>query len=50
LNPKAVERGTAGFLHEAIYNKLASAYDDATNELLKSFKRYNDNYILSPLE
>jgi hypothetical protein len=29
LNPKSVELGNAGFLHKAIYNKLASVYNGA---------------------
>jgi hypothetical protein len=51
LNPTAVELGTAGFIHGAIYNKLVSVYNDATNELLKSFKRDNaDISITSGVE
>jgi hypothetical protein len=50
LNTTAVELSTVGFLHEAIYNKLASAYSDATTELLKSFKRDSDIYITSGVE
>jgi hypothetical protein len=36
-NPLAVELGTADVLHEPIYNKLASVYNDSTPESLKSF-------------
>ncbi len=47
----AVELGTAGFLHEVIYNKLVSVYNGATNELLKkSFKRDDDIYITSGVQ
>jgi hypothetical protein len=45
LNPTAVELGTAGFLHEPIYNKLVNVYNDATRESLKLFKMDNDIYI-----
>jgi hypothetical protein len=38
LNPTAVELGTVGFLHEPIYNKLASVYNDASNEKLNRIK------------
>jgi hypothetical protein len=47
LNPTALEVGTAGFLHEALYNKLASVYNNATNDLPKSVKSDNDIYITS---
>jgi hypothetical protein len=37
LNPAtAVELGTAGFLHEAIYNKLTSVYNGATGPRMHS--------------
>jgi hypothetical protein len=45
LNPTAVELGTAGFLHEPVFNKLASVYNDANNVKLNSFKTDNDIYI-----
>jgi hypothetical protein len=41
LDPTAVELGTAGFLHEPVYNKLVNVYNDATRESLKSFKMDN---------
>jgi hypothetical protein len=34
-NPPAVELGAARFLHEPIYNKLVSVYNDHTNASLK---------------
>jgi hypothetical protein len=47
-NPLAVELGTVGFLHEAIYNKLASVYKKSMHEPLKSFDVLNhDIYVTS---
>jgi hypothetical protein len=50
LNPTAIELGTVGFLCEAIYNKLASVYNNATNELLKPLKRDKDIYVTPGVE
>jgi hypothetical protein len=44
-NPLAVELGTAAFLREPIYNKLASVYNDSTHESLKSFVLNHDIYV-----
>ena len=49
-NPLAVELGTAGFLHEPLYNKLASVYNDSTHELLKSFVLNHDIYVTSGVQ
>ncbi len=49
-NPLAVELGTAGFLHEPIYNKLASVCNDSTHESLKSFVVNHDIYVTSGVE
>jgi hypothetical protein len=49
-NPLAVELGTAGFLHEPLYNKLASVYNDSTHELLKSFVVNHDIYVTSDVQ
>jgi hypothetical protein len=46
-NPLAVELETAGFLHEPIYIKVASAYNDSTHESLKSFVLNHDIYVTS---
>jgi hypothetical protein len=50
LNPTPVELGTAGFLHEAVYNKLASVYNDASLKSLLSFKIENDIYVTSGVQ
>jgi hypothetical protein len=50
LNPTAVELGTAGFLHETVYNKLVNVYNNATHESLKSFKMDNDICITYGVE
>jgi hypothetical protein len=50
-NPLPVELGTAGFLHKAIYNKLASVYNDHTcDKLLKSFVVNHDVSITSGVQ
>ena len=49
-NPLAVELGTAGFLHEPIYNKLASVYNDSMHESLKSFVVNHDIYVTSSVQ
>jgi hypothetical protein len=49
-NPLAVELGTAGFLHEPIYNKMASIYNDSTHESLKSFVLNHDIYVTSGIQ
>jgi hypothetical protein len=49
-NPLVVEFGTAGFLHEPIYNKLASASNDSTHESLKSFVLNHDIYVTSGVQ
>jgi hypothetical protein len=49
-NPLAVELGTAGFLHEPIYNKLASVYNDSAQEFLKTFVVNHDIYVTSGIQ
>jgi hypothetical protein len=49
-NPLAVELGTAGFLHEPIYNKLASIYNDRTHASLKLFVVNHDIYVTSGVQ
>jgi hypothetical protein len=49
-NPLAVELGTAGFLHEPIYNKLARVYNDSTLESLESFVLNHDIYVTSGVQ
>ncbi len=49
-NLLAVELGTAGFLHEPIYNKLASVYNDHTNASLKFFMVNHDIYVTSGIQ
>jgi hypothetical protein len=49
-NPLAVDLGTAGFLHEAIYNKLASVYNDSSQESLKSFLVNHDIYVTAGIQ
>jgi hypothetical protein len=45
MNPTALELGTGSFLHEAVYNKLANVYNDASDDSLKSFKADDNIYI-----
>jgi hypothetical protein len=49
-NPMAAELGTAGFLNEAIYNKLASIYNNSTHESLKSFAVNCVIYVTSGIQ
>jgi hypothetical protein len=49
-NPLAVELGTAGFLHEPIYNKLASVCNNSMHGLLKSFVLNHDIYVTSGVQ
>jgi hypothetical protein len=49
-NLLAVELGAAGFLHEPIYNKLASVCNNSMHGLLKSFVLNHDIYVTSGVQ
>ena len=49
-NPIALQLGTMGFLHEPLFNKLASVYNDSTHDPLKSFVVNHAIYVTSGVQ